>query len=311
MTEKNLGWKGAAEYSLGEAIRLNPRNDSYRERLEDLYAEASKYVVSFDDFLEHGKQYLDAARWTDAERSLLLLDVFRTERMWWNPEFGPLFEDYEIDEEFLDESLARIESIANRLHLQVEFPVRLTTPDFEVLINKEANMLRAFVSNGPGVAVSIDLETWDLHFLAGDSDSMFAAGVALNFFLDCGINLAKHPKFELTDTSPLNQASRLSGSIWSTTDSFDKSVADIRSNTTPSPPRAHRVKGFIRTLTYGSPSEDALLRAPSYIRRNMKPGQTFVRPHQRGGGAAQELLLRRLQTHSSLADYLATAPLRT
>jgi tetratricopeptide (TPR) repeat protein len=36
MTEKNLGWKGAAEYSLGEAIRLNPRNDSYRERLEDL-----------------------------------------------------------------------------------------------------------------------------------------------------------------------------------------------------------------------------------------------------------------------------------
>lgn len=311
ITEKGLGWKSAAGHSLGEAIRLDPKNDSYRKRLENLYADLSKHYESFDDFLEDGKQYLDAARWTDAEQSLLLLGVFRTERMWWSPDFQPCFEDYEITEEFLDESLARVESIADLLHLQVEFPVRLTTPDFEVLIDKEAKMLRAFVSSGCGVAVSIDLESWDLHFLAGDPDSMFAAGVALNFFLDCGINLARHPKFELTDTPPLNQASKPLGSNWSTTDAFDKSVADIRSSTTPLPPRAHRVKGFIRTLTYGSPSEDALSRAPSYIRRNMKPGQTFVRPHQRGGGAAQELLLRRLQTHSSLADYLATAPLRT
>ena len=172
-------------------------------------------------------------------------------------------------------------------------------------------MLRAFISQGPGIAVSVNLETWDLHYLTGDADSMFAAGVALNFFLDCGINLARHPKFTLANPSCTGKTMISTGNCWSTTDDFDQSVRDIRTNAVPAPPKAHRVKGFIRTLSYGNPSEDALSHAPSYVRRNMKPGQTFVRPHQRGGGQARERLYRRLQTHSSLADYLATAPRST
>jgi hypothetical protein len=306
-----LGWKGAAQDSLKEAIRLDPDNEWWKERLANLNVESSESYVSFEAFLEDGKPYLDAALWANAVESRLLLDLFRKNVLWWAPDMEPCFNDYVVNADFLDESLARAESLSQHLHLQIEFPVQLSTPEFDVFLDQEGNMLRAFISQGPGIAVSVNLETWDLHYLTGDADSMFAAGVALNFFLDCGINLARHPKFTLANPSCTGKTMISTGNCWSTTDDFRKSVLDIRTNAVPAPPKAHRVKGFIRTLPYGNPSEDALSRAPSYVRRNMKPGQTFVRPHQRGGGQARERLYRRLQTHSSLADYLATAPRST
>jgi tetratricopeptide (TPR) repeat protein len=312
IAETRLGWKGAAEHSLKKAIFCHPGNESYRTRLETLYVESSEHYGSFGEFIEAGKPYLDAALWTNAAQSRLLLDLFRKNHYWWSPEVGLHLYDYVVNADFLDESLARAESLSEHLHLQIEFPVQLSTPEFDVFLDQEGNMLRAFISSHwSGVAVSINLETWDLHYVAGDADSMFAAGVALNFFLDCGINLARHPKFTLANPSYAGETRISTGNCWSTTDDFDQSVRDIRTNAVPAPPKAHRVKGFIRTLSYGNPSEDALSHAPSYVRRNMKPGQTFVRPHQRGGGQARERLYRRLQTHSSLADYLATAPRST
>ncbi len=82
----------------------------------------------------------------------------------------------------------------------------------------------------------------------------------------------------------------------------------IRSGRLSQPPRAHRVKGFIRTLAERRPTDQARDRAPAFIRRNMGPNDTFVRPHQRGGGEASMRLYDRLQVHSSLADFLATVP---
>jgi tetratricopeptide (TPR) repeat protein len=310
--EEELGQKKSAQKSLESAIRLDSENESYKKRLQDLLVETPvPYYESFEEYLADGKLYLRAAKWTNASQSRLLTEHFRAGGMWWNPEIGHLFDDYHVSEEFLDESLARAESVAKHLHLEVEFPIRLNTGGETVSIERDGNMLRVIVGSGASVAVSINLETWDLHYLPKDQDSIFAVGFALNFFLDCGVNLSKNPKFAM-DSLPdsLNPTNASTGSSWLTTVEFDESVSNIRLKAAPQPPNAHRVRGFIRTLSLGIPSDDALSHAPSYIRRNMRPGQTFVRPHQRGGDAARDLLLRRLQTHSSLADFLATAPRR-
>lgn len=313
VVEVELKQGKAAQESLENATRLDSGNESYKKRLQDLLVETPvPYYESFKEYLADGKLYLRAAKWTKTSQSRLLMTHFHAGGMWWDPEIGNLFDDYDVSEDFLDESLARAESVAKHLHLEVEFPIRLHTGGVTVSIDRDGKMLRAIVGSGGCVAISINLETWDLHYLPKDPDSIFAAGFALNFFLDCGVNFSKNPKFAI-DSRPdsHNLINTSSGSSWLTTEEFDESISNIRSKAAPQPPRAHRVRGFIRTLSLGEPSDDALSRAPSYIRRNMKPDQTFVRPHQRGGDAARGLLLHRLQTHSSLADFLATAPHRT
>jgi hypothetical protein len=197
------------------------------------------------------------------------------------------------------------------IRYEIESPVLLETPELFIAMERDGNMLRSFVAAGEiGVAVSVNLTNWDLYYESEDSDAMFAAGASLNFFIDCSMDLSLHPKYErvantATDvaTMQLDAAAR-----WTTNVSFVSDVEGIREGRLNQPPKAHRVKGFIRKLTERHPTDEARDRAPAFIRRNMGPDDTFVRPHQRGGGNAAERLFTRLRTHSSLADFLATAP---
>jgi hypothetical protein len=138
---------------------------------------------------------------------------------------------------------------------------------------------------------------------------MFAAGVAINWFLDCSIAIARHPKFKRHDFGNASSFARASETenSWTTQSEFDSDIEQIISGQLPAPPMAHRVRGHIRKLGDGLPSDEARDNAPPYIRRHMSPNETWVRGHSRGGDVMGQHLLTRLQMFSSLADFLATA----
>jgi len=310
--ERRLGLLYDAEQSLEEALELAPNKALFKSRLDDiLFPHCSTHYESFPEFLEDGEIWLDPAKWTNPENSSVLRSIFTRDLRWPNYVEEFPFGDYEITAEFLDESLARAESLKSLLNFEVEFPVRLETPELFIAMERDGDMLRSFVGSGAmGVAVSVNLNNWDLHYLSDDSDAMFAAGVSLNFFIDCSMNLSLHPKYERVDETTTEPAATQTNpfSTWTTNAAFAADVEGILTGRLSQPPKAHRVKGFIRTLTERRPTDEARDRAPAFIRRNMGPDDTFVRPHQRGGGDAAERLYTRLRTHSSLADFLATAP---
>lgn len=310
--ERRLGLLYDAERSLERALELAPDNALLKSRLDDIHSpHGSTHYESFPEFLEDGKSWLDPAKWTNPENSSVLRSIFTRDSRW--PKFVEefAFGDYDVSAEFLDESLARAESLKSLLNYEVEFPVRLEAPELFIAMERDGDMLRSFVGSGAmGVAVSVNLRNWDLHYLSNDSDAMFAAGASLNFFIDCSMNLSLHPKYERVAEIATEQSATQTTSLstWTTNAAFVADVEGILIGKLSQPPKAHRVKGFIRKLTERHPTDEARDRAPAFIRRNMGPDDTFVRPHQRGGGEAAERLFTRLRTHSSLADFIATAP---
>lgn len=310
--ERRLGLLYDAERSLEQALELAPDNALFKSRLDDIHSpHGSTHYESFPEFLEDGKSWLDPAKWTNPENSSVLRSIFTRDSRWPNLVEEFAFGDYDISAESLDESLARAESLKSLLNYEVEFPVRLETPGLFIAMERDGDMLRSFVGSGAmGVAVSVNIRNWDLHYLSNDSDAMFAAGASLNFFIDCSMNLSLHPKYErVAETATKQSATQTTPlSTWTTNAAFAADVEGILTGKLSQPPKAHRVKGFIRKLTERHPTDEARDRAPAFIRRNMGPDDTFVRPHQRGGGEAAERLFTRLRTHSSLADFLATAP---
>jgi hypothetical protein len=73
--------------------------------------------------------------------------------------------------------------------------------------------------------------------------------------------------------------------------------------------KGHRVRGHIRTLIERQPTDEARENAPAYIRQNMGPTDTFVRSYTKNGEIGTDKLLDHLNTRSSLAAFLGTAPL--
>ena len=68
----------------------------------------------------------------------------------------------------------------------------------------------------------------------------------------------------------------------------------------------HKVSGHRRTLGYGRKgSSEARGNAPTYMRREMKSNETFVRPHFRGTEKEREELITRLSRYSATAEALA------
>jgi tetratricopeptide (TPR) repeat protein len=216
-----------------------------------------------------------------------------------------------IDEDGLEESLARVESLSNHLHLQPTWPVYLETPDISIAMTMNRNYLLAWVGVGTeGLLVGVNIKTWDV-FHADDADARFAVGAVLNWFLDCSLNILKHEMFISIQHKwrEVDRPWEPGLATWSTTSTFIQDIENIRRYADRTPPRAHRVRGHIRTLTERQPTDEARENAPAYIRRNMGPTDTFVRSYTKSGDLGTEKLLVHLNTKSSLADYLGTAPL--
>ena len=228
----------------------------------------------------------------------------------WSDETEHLFSDYWLEDESLEESLARVESLSSHIHLQPIWPVYLETPDISISMTLNQDYLLAWVGVGlDGLLVGVNIKTWDLYH-ADDVDARFAAGAALNWFLDCSLSISLHKQFYFAP----NRWHEIERpwephymSTWSTTNVFHEDIENIRQSVDRKPPQAHRVRGHIRTLTERQPTDEARENAPAYIRRNMGPTDTFVRSYAKSGDLGAEKLLVHLNTKSSLADFLGTA----
>jgi tetratricopeptide (TPR) repeat protein len=220
--------------------------------------------------------------------------------------------DFLIDEDGLEESLARVESLSSHIHLQPTWPVYLETPDISIAMTLNRNYLLAWVGVGlEGLLVGVNIKTWDVYH-ADDADARFATGAVLNWFLDWSLNISLHKQFYFAP----NRWREIERpwephymTTWSTTNVFHEDIGNIRQSVDRKPPQAHRVRGHIRTLTERQPTDEARENAPAYIRRNMSPSDTFVRSYTKSGDVGTDKLLVHLNTKSSLADFLATAPL--
>jgi tetratricopeptide (TPR) repeat protein len=230
----------------------------------------------------------------------------------WSDESVLLFDEYWLEEDSLEESLARVESLSSHIHLQPSWPVYLETPDISIAMTINRDYLLAWVGKGlEGLMVGVNVKTWDVYH-AEDSDARFAVGAVLNWFLDCSLNISSH---EMFDRMP-NKWSEIERpwepkylTTWSTTTIFHDDIENMRRYVDRRPPIAHRVRGHIRTLSERQPTDEARENAPAYIRRNMGPTDTFVRSYTKSGDLGAEKLLIHLSTKSSLADFLGTAPL--
>ena len=230
----------------------------------------------------------------------------------WSDQSCHLFDDYHVEPNSLEESLARAESLSLHFHLYPNWPIYLETADLSVAMTINGDYLLAWVGKGlEGLVVGINVRTWDT-YQANDIDALFAVGVALNWFLDCSLNIENHQMFAQTSKrwtefeSPWGPENL---TTWSAASTFGDEIESIRNFDHGEPPSAHRVRGHIRTLTERQPTDEARENAPSYIRRNMGLSDTFVRSYTKGGDLTTEKLLLHLKTKSSLADFLGTAPL--
>jgi tetratricopeptide (TPR) repeat protein len=309
-----------AEKLLAGVAHDYPFSSEYAEALEEcrLALELAKTPASeidFRAFLEAGEFWLKPARWLflrflwPSKRKRLLEKLFANGSEWADSSYV-LFTDFEVTDDDLDDTLARAVAVSRQIHLAPEMPVNLRTEKLNVLLDLEGQLLRAWVGKGQvGLVVTVDISTWAIYYAAGNRDAMFAAGVAINWFLDCSIALASHPKFRRLAPSEFSGVNALSNDAnnWTTQSQFESDIEQILTGRLPAPPKAHRVSGHIRRLGEGSPSDAARENAPPYIRRHMSPDETWVRGHNRGGDTTGVQFLTRLQSYSSLADFLATA----
>lgn len=310
---RSLGMYGDAAAVLQSAVNLGLTSDEIERELAQLNVKSTPALSTFEDFIEDGSVWLESCEWQNPESSTFLRMLFEN-GITWAKSTELLFDDYLINHDSLEESLAIAESLSDFIRRDVELPIWLFADEFFVVLARERNMLRGFVGiDRQGLAVSVNLDNWDLMYLEDDRDAMFAAGVVLHFFFDCSINLARHPKFThgegIRRCFPRRGDSV--GSTWSTSKDFDSDLVDIRSGRASKPPRAHRVAGHIRTLDLRSPTDEARERAPAYIRHRMGPTDTYVRSYDKGGSGTAAKIYNRLATQSSLADFLAMAPRAT
>lgn len=309
-----------AEKLLAGVAHDYPFSSEYAEALEECrlaleLAKTPAREIDFRTFLDAGEFWLKPARWLflhflwPSKRKRLLEKLSANGSEWADSSYV-LFTDFEVTDDDLDDTLARAVAVSRQIHLAPEMPVNLRTEKLNVLLDLEGQLLRAWVGKDQvGLVVTVDISTWAIYYAAGNRDAMFATGVAINWFLDCSIALASHPKFRRLAPSESSGVNALSNDAnnWTTQSQFESDIEQILTGRLPAPPKAHRVSGHIRRLGEGSPSDAARENAPPYIRRHMSPDETWVRGHNRGGDTTGMQLLTRLQSYSSLADFLATA----
>jgi uncharacterized protein HemY len=218
-----------------------------------------------------------------------------------NRGFCPIIGDwmrYFASEDWLDEILAKYEDQSLFLKLEPEWPIRFESAELQIVLAVEGQWLRGWVGrDGTGGLVAIRITDFEIHSALNEDDLNFSVGVVTALFLDRTINLDSddHPHFNI----------QINGTYWGT-NQFDNDIKLNRSGQRR-PMQSHMVSGFPRKLPDGyTASHEAIMRAPIYIRRNLRPDQTFVRRHQRNGPVVKENILRYLRENSNLADAIGS-----
>lgn len=195
-------------------------------------------------------------------------------------------------QEWLQEVLARAENLERSLRFEPIAPSTLRTNDLKIIIATDSKYVHGWVSHkGRGLPVSVRIEDWECLGDERDEFAPFAFGMSILWFLDCALRVSgvgsRH--FEAGQDR-----------TWRGNSNFEQDVRRRREI-----PEAHRVTGHVRRLSDGrEPSYEAVSRAPAYIRRALKPNETFVREHSRHGEVQSGRLLEHPKNQSNVADGL-------
>ena len=214
-------------------------------------------------------------------------------------------------EEWLEEVIARAVITRPSLRKVSHWPSVLELDEDGVSIEIvffEGLIHGTVVRNGKPQYCAFDPSNFDPKNYPKTDQGRMVLGLCICWFIDCSIvipgssgNSYSHP-YSVVGTKPTLRSPRCR---YVPTLTF----RDRRENSISNSDRLvvrHKVSGHRRTLGYGRKgSSEALRNAPTYLRREMKSNETFVRPHFRGTEKVRDELVTRLSKYSATADALA------
>jgi hypothetical protein len=217
--------------------------------------------------------------------------------------------DDELDEWF-DSIARRFNSLKKNFTFVPVWPMEFRSKKLRIILTESNGRIAAWVETQEfGILVSLNMRTLQISSRASAEQELFAAGLAISWFIDCCICLEprkRHPHYSRKPhTSPKSKSQPQRRGLVLPTPRFESDVASRRKAHSASRV-AHQVRGHRRKLAVGhQPSEEALQNAPAFVRKNLRTGETFVRSHARGEGEVELNLRVELSRFSSLADSLS------
>lgn len=291
-----------------EAAKPERTNRGPKRQATSIQRETQPVDRKFERWLTAGKPWIRGAQVEGAEFSTFLAGLHDAGRRW--PTANGSRAPEPRDPDWLDEILARAEDAAPLLRFAPAWPTTFTDHKHLITIAVVDKTLVGWVEIGHSkTLVSIDLETWEPKSRGAQKQLDVAVGLAIGWYLDSCICLRKksHPhfRFERSRSGPRG-ITRISNEIVLPTPRFRTDFESVRRGSRQ-PPRAHRVRGHVRELSdLRSPSKSARSNAPYYIRRHLKPNETFVQSHSRGKGEKSRAIAVYLSKYSTLADALGS-----
>jgi hypothetical protein len=192
------------------------------------------------------------------------------------------------------------------------WPVVFESSDITIILDVLGDHALAWVGvGGRGGLVGFPVEEFEVRTSKRNPSWRYLAGLAVAWFVDCCIVIHEPARATslLESASASSSRSEANARRYRPRPSFDRHVSAVASGT-HAPPRAHMVAAHIRTLPVGhEPSWEAIQRAPTWIRRKLRPNQTYVRPCRRGEGGYWSELPVYLSKYSALANALGSVDL--
>jgi hypothetical protein len=194
-----------------------------------------------------------------------------------------------------------------RKELSYDHEFENSDSDFSLKISLRRDKVHVLLRDVSGDKESFTFDPGQIYLLSDvkPARQRLVAGLGLSWFLDWSVvcdgrngNLgsAKFPIRRATEPSKFRSSCAYRYVGISQRDLNYSSITGSR-NTSPI---FHQVAGFVRELPDGwSPSAEARNNAPGYIRKSLKPNETWVRPHARGSEVG--IIIERLRQSSVLA----------
>ena len=213
--------------------------------------------------------------------------------------------------EWVEEIQAKAVLLGIKLRKVPNSPIQFYFSDIDIRIEitiSNNQVVGTLTSKDTSVTVKFDPLNFEARPQIRTSMQRLAYGLALSLLIDSTIVLSKSSAnqtrlFTIQQTQGSNSVK--TGIRYLPTLSFRSGLNEVRKGS-GAPSALHQVNGHIRTLSDGfQPSEDARNNAPEFIRRRLKPNETYVIPHMRGSGEAVREYEKRLSKYSALAHAIA------
>jgi hypothetical protein len=293
-----------------EIVRKVERNKSSSSRVRRTPSPKNGALgkkLPYEDWCMNGGTWIRGADGRGLLVPGFLLDIYRLGLSWdetepsWEPAYDVL--------DWYSEIWSTFQTLQTSLTFSPKWPMIFESREILIVISESNQRISSWVeTKNFKTLLSMSLSSRVVSCHATKSQALFAAGVSLSWFIDCCLNIEAsrhHPHFS-RKPSESKFVSRLPSTtrrIFPTPHFLD-AVSTSRSIET-SARSSHEVRGHRRRLPRGQrPSKRALQSAPAHVRKGLKDGETFVRPHGRGSGETAKEIQVRLSRYSKLADVL-------